>query len=333
MAEQLDQARAEAFADKMLGMLNSGALALMTSVGHRTGLFDAMAAAPASTSAQIAALAGLNERYVREWLGAMVTGGVVEHDPANGEYLLPGEHAASLTRAAAPDNIAAFAQYIAVLGGVEDRIVECFSNGGGVPYSSYPRFHEVMAEDSGQTVVAALNDAILPLAPGLVESLTRGIDVLDVGCGSGGALRGDTNATYTFKNTIVANSTGGDCFGTGTFTTLGHNIDSDKTCSLTDANDKPGVNPVLGPLADNGGSTQTHALLSGSPALDAGDDPAAPATDQRGVFRPQGGASDIGAFELGSLPVPSVSALGLLALAGLTLGLFVRKLRGTRARV
>ena len=152
------------------------------------------------------------------------------------------------------------------------------------------------------------------------------------GGNTGGALRGDTNATYTFKNTIVANSTGGDCFGAGTFTTLGHNIDSDNTCSLTDVNDQPGVNPVLGPLADNGGLTATHALLSGSPALNAGDDAAAPATDQRGVIRPQGSASDIGAFELGFLLVPSVSAIGLLALAALTFVLFVRRARGARAR-
>jgi 2-polyprenyl-3-methyl-5-hydroxy-6-metoxy-1,4-benzoquinol methylase len=81
-----------------------------------------------------------------------------------------------------------WAQYIPVMGTVEDQIVDCFKNGGGVPYSAFGRFHEVMAEDSGQTVVAALIDSILPLVPGLVEELERGINVLDVGCGSGRAL-------------------------------------------------------------------------------------------------------------------------------------------------
>ena len=71
---------------------------------------------------------------------------------------------------------------------VEDGIVESFKHGGGLPYSAFPRFHEVMAEDSGQTVVAALADHILPLVPGLIERLEEGIDVLDVGCGSGRAL-------------------------------------------------------------------------------------------------------------------------------------------------
>ena len=185
---ELDQAKSEAFAERMIGILNDAALALVTSIGHRTGLFDVMAGLPPSTSQQIADAANLNERYVREWLGAMVVGRIVEHDPEDGTYYLPQEHAAWLTRAASPNNIAVTAQFIPVLGMVEDGIVESFKHGGGLPYSAFPRFHEVMAEDSGQTVVAALADHILPLVPGLIERLEEGIDVLDVGCGSGRAL-------------------------------------------------------------------------------------------------------------------------------------------------
>jgi 2-polyprenyl-3-methyl-5-hydroxy-6-metoxy-1,4-benzoquinol methylase len=184
----LDQAKAEAFAERMVGVLNEGAIALMTSIGHRTGLFDVMAGLPPSTSEQIASAANLNERYVREWLAAMVVGRIVEHNPEDGTYYLPQEHAAFLTRAASPDNIAVTAQFIPLMGSVEDPIVESFKNGGGVPYSAFPHFHEVMAEDSGQTVVAALTDHILPLVPGLIQRLEAGIDVLDVGCGSGRAL-------------------------------------------------------------------------------------------------------------------------------------------------
>ena len=186
--QQFDQVEAEAFAERMVDVLNSASIALMTSIGHRTGLFDAMAGLPPSTSEQIAATANLNERYVREWLGAMVVGRIVEHDPENGTYQLPQEHAAFLTRASAPENMAAFTQWIPLLGSVEDGIVDSFKNGGGVPYSAFPRFHEVMAEESGQTVVAALTDHILPLVPGLTKRLEEGIDVLDVGCGSGRAL-------------------------------------------------------------------------------------------------------------------------------------------------
>ena len=88
------------FAERMLHMLNEAALALMVSVGHRTGLFDTMAAMPPATSAEIAARAGLNERYVREWLAAMSTGKIVDHDGAAGTFSLPADHAAWLTRAA-----------------------------------------------------------------------------------------------------------------------------------------------------------------------------------------------------------------------------------------
>jgi len=100
--QQFDQQRAEAFAERMVDVLNSGAIALKTSIGHRTGLFDAMAGLPPSTSERIASAASLNERYVREWLGAMVVGRIVEHDPKGGTYHLPQEHAAFLTRAATP---------------------------------------------------------------------------------------------------------------------------------------------------------------------------------------------------------------------------------------
>ncbi len=184
----LDQKKAEKFAEKMIGIINGGALALMTSIGHRTGLFDIMANLPPASSHQIADAAKLNERYVREWLGAMVVGRIIDYDAREATYTLPQEHAAALTRSASPHNTAATAQFISLLGNVEDQIIESFRHGGGVSYSAFPRFHEVMAEESNQTVVAALIDHILPLAPGLVDRLAEGIDVLDVGCGSGYAL-------------------------------------------------------------------------------------------------------------------------------------------------
>jgi SAM-dependent methyltransferase len=171
-----------------LGALNDGAFCLMASIGHRTGLFDTMRDQPPLTSPEIASRAGLNERYVREWLGAMVTSGVVSVDQESVRYHLPPEHAAYLTRAAGADNLAVFAQYVPLLGNVEDDIVECFRNGGGVPYERFPRFHTVMAEDSGLSVLSSLVSHILPLVPGLAEQLERGIRGLDAGCGSGRTL-------------------------------------------------------------------------------------------------------------------------------------------------
>lgn len=189
LCKQIDPSRVDAFGERLIGVLNQGALALLLSLGHRTGLLDVMETLPPSTSDEIAHAAELNERYVREWLGGLLAARVVEHDPEARTWWLPREHAALLTRSASPNNLSAFMQYIASLGAVEDRIVECFHQGGGVPYAEFKRFHEVMADDSGQTIVSALFDHVIPLVPGLHEQLESGCEVLDLGCGRGIALR------------------------------------------------------------------------------------------------------------------------------------------------
>lgn len=183
-----DEARAEAFANRFVGTLNEAALAIMTSLGHRTALFDALAAHPGLTTELLAKEAGVTERYLREWLGVMVTSGVVDYDPEARSYTLPPEHAAFLTRAASPNNMAVTTQFIGVAASVEDEMVKRFREGGGLHYGHFDRFHEVMAEDSAQLVVASLTEAILPVVPGLIERLEAGIDVADLGCGSGRAL-------------------------------------------------------------------------------------------------------------------------------------------------
>jgi len=180
-----EQSKVKTFADDMLTTLNHGALCLMISIGHRCELFDIMSKMAPATSVEIASRAGLNERYVREWLGAMVMGRIVEVTPGALHFFLPPEHAAFLIRDASIDNLAVFSQYIPMLGAVEDDMVECFRKGGGVPYSKYTRFHEIMAEESGQSVLLLLETHILPLIPGLRERLSNGIRMLDVGCGQG----------------------------------------------------------------------------------------------------------------------------------------------------
>ena len=118
-------------------------------------------------------------------------------------------------------------------------------------------------------------------------------------------------ANLTFANTIVAlnRTTGGtpsNCGGSPPGTSAGHNLEEGTDCLFTGAGDKRGVDPLLGPLADNGGPTPTRALLAGSPALDAGDNATCPSTDQRGTTRPQNATCDIGAFELVPAALPPV---------------------------
>ena len=186
--QELNQNKAARFGERMVGVMNTAALSLMISLGHQTGLFDTMASLSSAASDQIAAEAQLSERYVREWLSAMVTGRIVEYDPINQRYALPPERAAWLTGAAGANNLARETQIIAMLGEVEQRIFECFQNGGGVPYSAFARFQHLMAEGSRANAHATLLDTTLPLIPGMIERLRDGVDVADIGCGQGYAI-------------------------------------------------------------------------------------------------------------------------------------------------
>ncbi|WP_330316844.1 class I SAM-dependent methyltransferase [Streptomyces platensis] len=183
-----DPVRQEEFAGRMLRLLNDACLGHLCSLGHRAGLFDVMAGLPPATSARIAEAAGLDERYVREWLGGMTVGGIVEYAPEDGGYRLPPAQAAVLTRDAGPDNMAAFTQYLAMMGEVEDEVLAAFRAGGGVPYSSYPHFQDLQAEETARVYDASLVDTIVPLVPGLTERLREGIDALDIGTGQGHAV-------------------------------------------------------------------------------------------------------------------------------------------------
>ena len=187
-ATELDLSRIEEFAGRLVGVLNDSFLALSISVGHQTGLFDTMAEMAPATSAEIAKAADLDERYVREVLGALTTGGITAYDPDLGTFVLPGEHAALLTRAAGVNNMAPLTQFVAVMGTVEQDIVTCFREGGGVPYSKFPIFHQVMAELSKDTVDAILVDEVIDLVDGLRDRLETGIEVVDIGCGAGYAM-------------------------------------------------------------------------------------------------------------------------------------------------
>lgn len=173
--------------ERYVKALNDAGMLLMVSIGHRLGLFDVLSDGRAVTSHSLAELTGLQERYLREWMGALVAGRLLQTDPQTATYWLPAEWA-SLLSGSAEVNMAVYAQFIPLLGSVEDDIIRCFREGGGVPYERYNRFHEVMAQDSGQTVLAALFDAILPLVPDIEMRLQQGIRVLDLGCGRGRAL-------------------------------------------------------------------------------------------------------------------------------------------------
>ncbi len=186
--QDYNNSKADEFASKMFQFLNSGMLSLMISIGYKTGLFDIIAQLKPSTSQEISQASKLNERYIREWLGAMVTGNIIEYDPLTEKYFLPKEHSAFLTRKSGIDNLAVLAQYVSLMGNVEDKIVECFRNGGGLPYSEYPKFQQLQAEETARIFDSMLTNQILPLIPDINNRLNDGIRVLDIGCGRGRAV-------------------------------------------------------------------------------------------------------------------------------------------------
>jgi SAM-dependent methyltransferase len=179
-------AEVEAFVGQLMATYTGAMLTYMIDIGHRTGLFPELATGPA-TCDEIAARSGLTERYVREWLAAMVTGGIVEHDPAERTYWLPPARAAALTDG--PMNLAPMAQFQTHLAKHVHRVARAFREGGGVPYAEYqPEFTEVMDTAFRGLYDAFLLDAWLDAIPGVRERMEAGARVADVACGSGHAL-------------------------------------------------------------------------------------------------------------------------------------------------
>jgi SAM-dependent methyltransferase len=187
ITETIDETRVQEFAGRLFGIYTGAMLSAMIDIGYRTGLFEAAAQGPAS-SPELAIRAGLHERYVREWLGAMATSGIVEYDAASETYRLPPEHAACLTGGGS-GNLAPFGQLNTHLATHVKEVARVFRDGGGVPYEAFrPEFTDAMDAMGRGAFDEELVDAWLPCASGLRETLTRGARVADIACGTGHAV-------------------------------------------------------------------------------------------------------------------------------------------------
>jgi SAM-dependent methyltransferase len=185
--DDIDEQAADAFAGRLFDLYTGAALSYLVDIGRRTALFDAAAEGPA-TSDELAARAGLQERYVREWLGAMTTAGIFEHEASTGTYWLPNEHAVALV-GSGPDNLAGISLLTTSLAKHVPAVADAFRHGGGVPYEAYaPEIHDALDALWGPIFTDLLVSHYLPLAPGLTERLTGGARAADVGCGTGTAL-------------------------------------------------------------------------------------------------------------------------------------------------
>lgn len=184
----IDRDEARAFQKRMVRVREDAALGLLLGIGDELGLLDVLARTGPADPATLAAAAGVDERYLREWLDGIVAGDVATYDAATGHYALPRERAACLTPADGPVNLARSLKMLTMLAGVEPELRERFRHGGGLGYDRFPRFHELMAADAAAVHDAGLLDVVVPTVPGLHEQLSAGAALADVGCGSGHAV-------------------------------------------------------------------------------------------------------------------------------------------------
>ena len=184
MAEPMAAATAEDFAGELFGLYTAGVVTLMIDLAHRTGLLEAMGHGP-GTSAELADRAGLQERYVRECLSSLATGGIVTYEPATSTFELPPHHAECLTGEGSK-NMAPLASIGPLLARHSNEVAAAFREGGGVPYEAFrPEFTDTMDSLSRGLFDEQLTDGILPATGDLPERLKAGIRAYDIGCGTG----------------------------------------------------------------------------------------------------------------------------------------------------
>ncbi len=182
----LDHAKLEAFVFRAVDEVGATLNTALVVMGDRLGLYRAMAGAGPLTSDELAARAGVSERYTREWLNAQAAGGYVEYDPDSGRYTLPPEQTVALTDADSPAFLPGFFQI--ALGSVLDspRIVEAARTGAGVGWHEHgDDVFEGCERFFRPGYNANLRSSWLPALDGVVEKLERGAHVADVGCGHG----------------------------------------------------------------------------------------------------------------------------------------------------
>ena len=183
------------FAAKMANVLNYGALNLAMGIGYKLGLFDALDGfEQPETAEKIAESANLSPRYVREWMGVMVCGGVIElsQDQSGQDlFFLPPEHGDFIAKRSGNNNLGVYTQEIPLLTSCAMApVTDGFRTGDGVAYENYPQFQNFMGQLSDAKHEQVLVDTFLPSVDdgGIVESMRQGIRVCDLGCAEGVAL-------------------------------------------------------------------------------------------------------------------------------------------------
>ena len=187
--QSIDQAKADAFVGKVLADTTGLTVTVLSSIGDRLGLFKNLAQQGPATSEELAERAHINERYAREWLGAMASAGYLEYDPATQRFTLPPEHAPVLAQENGPVFLGGVQQEMVGLAGPVNQLLEAFRSGGGVPMEVYdPSTWEGVTRFTSSWFENLLLPVWLPAMPEVQVKLEHGALVADVGCGHGKAL-------------------------------------------------------------------------------------------------------------------------------------------------
>jgi 2-polyprenyl-3-methyl-5-hydroxy-6-metoxy-1,4-benzoquinol methylase len=186
--QTVDQAKTEAFLGKVLTDTSGLTTTILASIGDRLGLFKHLAQAPA-TSAQLAARAEINERYAREWLGAMASAGYVAYDAESRRFTLPAEHMPVLAQEYGPFFFGGMHQMLVGMAGPLNQLIQAFRQGGGVPQAAYDHnMWDGLERTTAGWFENLLIPVWLPAMPAVQAKLEHGALVADVGCGRGRAM-------------------------------------------------------------------------------------------------------------------------------------------------
>ena len=185
-APGIDHGKLDSFLTRAVGDLSAGYGGVMVSLGHKLGLYKAMSGAGPTSARELAARSGCAERYVREWLNAQAAGGYVGYHAVSDTYELFPEQAMVLADEDSPVFLPHAWQVPASMWFDEAQAVEAFRTGTGVPWGEHDgRLYCGVAAFYRNAYRGSLVSAWLPALEGVVDDLTSGIAVADVGCGHG----------------------------------------------------------------------------------------------------------------------------------------------------
>jgi SAM-dependent methyltransferase len=185
----IDSARQEAFIHQVLDHTSGTMTTLLAVIGDRLGIFKNLAEQGPATPRELAGRMTLDERYTREWLGAMASAGYLEYDPTSRRFTLPAEHAAALAQENGPFFFGGVYQMLPALASVLDAVTHAFRHGGGVTQAAYPPdMWDGLERFTAGWFENLLLQQWVPAMPDVQTHLENGADVADIGCGRGRAL-------------------------------------------------------------------------------------------------------------------------------------------------